>query len=142
MINIKNISKTLDFAKISDLLHFALDEKVSGVTINVIEFNSILDRLSTPDYTFDALTYPTNMEHTYSLVIRSKASNLERIVFHESIHLLQYEAGRLKFNTQNGRCEWDGVTFSASFPYDARPWEKEAFKGQDELMHEWKKANK
>lgn len=143
MLTVKNISKTLDFAKISDLLHFALDGKLEhDVVVNIIEYDHILDRLSTPDFELKAITYPTNIDHNYSLIIRRGASRLEEIVLHESIHLTQYEAGQLKFNVQSGRCEWDGVSFSASFPYEARPWEKEAFRGQYDLLAAWRKHNK
>jgi len=142
MINIKNISRELDYQKICDLLHFALDDEVKDVTINIIEYNSLLDRLSTPDLTINALTYPTNTEHVYSMVIRRKAEDIENLILHEAAHLMQFEEGRLKLNIQSGRCEWDGVTFSASFPYLARPWEKEAITKQHDLMAAWRHKNK
>lgn len=143
MLTINILVRNHDAGVIVEMLHFALDGKLENDTVvNVIEQDRVLDRLSTPDFELLALTYPAGLPHTYSLVIRTTATDIERIVFHEAIHLQQYESGRLKLNTLTGRAEWEGVLFSARFPYRSRPWEKEAFRGQDILFKAWRAARK
>ena len=144
MLTVKNLSSLRDSAKIEELLHFALDSRiVNDVTVCLIERDSTLDRLAIKDYELQALLYQYTMPHTYALIIRSNpCESVEYIVFHESIHLLQYESGRLDVNVRSGKCVWEGKEFPASYPYMDRPWEKEAFKKQPALTKEWRALQK
>lgn len=142
MLTIRNLTRTLDFAKIEELLRFALDGKpVGDIVVMVIEQDRTLDRLSNDDYELQALLYKSGLAHVYSLIIRSRTSarELESIIFHESVHLLQYESGRLDVDPITGWAKWDGQHYSNKTPYRDRPWEKEAFRGQDALIKKYRK---
>lgn len=144
MLTIRNLTRTLDFAKIEELLRFALDGKRCDAVIMVIEQDRTLDRLSNDDYELQALLYKSGLAHVYSLIIRSRTSarKLEEIIFHESVHLLQYESGRLDVDPITGWAKWEGQHYDARTPYRNRPWEKEAFRGQDTLMKAWRQAKR
>ena len=52
---------------------------------------------------------------------------------HELIHLKQYDSGRLRV-IGSGVVIWEGNEVNVlDIPYNDRPWEKEAFQGQNEL---------
>jgi hypothetical protein len=108
----------------------------------VIEQDRTLDRLSNDDYELQALLYKSGLAHVYSLIIRSGARQLDTIVFHESVHLLQYESGKLDVDPITGWAKWNGEHYDAKTPYRARPWEKEAFRGQDMLQKAWRQAKR
>lgn len=140
MLTLRNLTRTLNFAKIDELMHFALDGKLHGdVVVMVIEQDRTLDRLSNDDYELQALLYKSGLAHVYSLIIRSGARQLENIIFHESVHLLQYESGRLDVDPITGWAKWDCQHYSNKTPYRDRPWEKEAFRGQDALIKKYRK---
>ena len=141
MLTLRNLTRTFDFAKIEELLRFALDGKPCDAVIMVIEQDRTLDRLSNDDYELHALLYKSGLAHVYSLIIRSRTSarDLESIIFHESVHLLQYESGRLDVDPITGWAKWDGQHYDNRTPYRSRPWEKEAFRGQDALIKKYRK---
>lgn len=143
MLTLRNLTRTLDFARIDELMHFALDGKLHGdVVVMVIEQDRTLDRLSNDDYELQALLYKSGLAHVYSLIIRSGARQLDAIAFHESVHLLQYESGKLDVDPITGWAKWEGKHYDAKTPYRARPWEKEAFRGQDLLQKAWRQAKR
>ena len=129
MLTVKNLSKLRTGAKVEELLHFALDTRLANdVTICLLERDALLDKLAVKDYELQAILYQYQMPHTYALIIRSNpCESIEYIVFHECIHLTQYESGRLEVNIDSGKCTWCGEEFDAAYPYMDRPWEKEAF---------------
>ena len=142
MLTLRNLTRTLDFAKIDELLRFALDGRLSAdVIVMVIEQDRTLDRLSNDDYELQALLYKSGLAHVYSLIIRSGTTprKLEAIVFHESVHLMQYESGRLDVDPITGWAKWEGAHYDAKTPYRSRPWEKEAFSGQDALVKRYRR---
>jgi hypothetical protein len=56
-----------------------------------------------------------------------------KILAHELIHLEQYDSGRLRV-IKNGVVIWEGKEMNVlDIPYNDRPWEREAFKRQDDL---------
>lgn len=143
MLTLRNLTRTLDFATIDELLRFSTNGKLHGdVVVMVIEQDRTLDRLSNDDYELQALLYKSGLAHVYSLIIRSGARQLDTIVFHESVHLLQYESGKLDVDPITGWAKWNGEHYDAKTPYRARPWEKEAFRGQDLLQKAWRQAKR
>lgn len=144
MLTVKNPSNLRTGAKVEELLHFALGARlVNDVTVVLLERDNALDRLAPGDYELQAILYQYQMPHTYALIVRSNpCESIEYIVFHECIHLMQYESGRLEVNIRSGKCTWEGKEFAASFPYMDRPWEKEAFKDQTALMKDWRALQK
>lgn len=56
-----------------------------------------------------------------------------KIISHELIHLEQYDSNRLRV-IGNGVVIWEGKEIDVlSIPYNDRPWEREAFRRQDDL---------
>lgn len=56
-----------------------------------------------------------------------------KIMSHELIHLEQYDSGRLRV-IGSGLIIWEGKEMNVlDMPYNERPWEKEAFRRQDDL---------
>ena len=56
-----------------------------------------------------------------------------KIISHELIHLEQYDSNRLRV-VGNGVVIWEGKEMNVlDIPYNDRPWEREAFKRQDDL---------
>lgn len=146
MLTIKDTTKSkyLDFEMMERLLRFATDGRLSkDVTINIIVSDRTLDRLTVGDYEMQAILYRTPMRNVYSLFIRkSPATSLMSIAFHEATHLIQYESGRLSMDESMKKCSWDGVEYTADYPYMKRPWEVEAFKEQRRLEKEWRALQK
>jgi predicted metallopeptidase len=69
------------------------------------------------------IIYINNMSRTTST----------KIISHELIHLEQYDSNRLRV-IGNGVVIWEGKEINVlDIPYNDRPWEKEAFKRQDDL---------
>ena len=144
MIAINNLTKKMDFGRAEELLRFALsDHPLVDVTLNVTESDKTLDRLSAPGYELQALIYPTVLPHSYNLIVRTRPdTSLEVLMFHESVHLCQFESGKLGVDMKSGKYTWNGEEYPADFPYLSRPWEKEAIKGQAALSKEWKAIKK
>lgn len=56
-----------------------------------------------------------------------------KIISHELIHLEQYDSDRLRV-ISSGVVIWEGKEMNVlDIPYNDRPWEKEAFRRQDDL---------
>lgn len=62
--------------------------------------------------------------------------NLERAIIHEMSHVYQYVSGRMK---DRGHRIWLEKKYAnpASIPHSERPWEKDAYKLEDELYSKW-----
>lgn len=145
MLTIKNLTKTIDFSRAEELLHFALDGRLANdVQLNIVESDKTLDRLGDAEYELQALLYrPVPDPHQYSLIIRKRLyGTMESIIFHEAIHLSQFEDGRLDIDMKAGTYTWSGEEWPADYPYLSRPWEIEAFRGQAALSKEWRDLQK
>ena len=142
MLTLRNLTRTLDFAKIDELLRFALVELTGDITVNVIERDRTLDLFSNDDYELQAMLYPT-MSGVYSLFVRSRlASSLEATILHETVHLQQFESGRLVISDDKKSYVWCGARYGPSCPYEQRPWEIEAFRRQGALLKAYRRAKK
>ena len=109
----------------------------------ILPNGALLDRFSRDGYEYQALLYKNDIPGVYNLVVRPDVgAGIGGILAHEMVHLLQYATGRLWMNVNTGAAMWDGKIYSASVPYEERPWEKEAFKLQRRLERAWKKFNK
>lgn len=58
---------------------------------------------------------------------RLSPENVVRTLFHELVHVQQYETGRLKHNGI-----WEGKEYNCS--YDDNPWEREAYEIEEKMM--------
>ena len=76
----------------------------------------------------------TEMNDTYLIVLRPNRS-LNAIglnLAHEMIHVKQMTTGTLKYAPNNNML-WRGVEYGDDVPYLDRPWEIQAFSGQELL---------
>lgn len=104
---------------------------VDGVTVTVSVNSDLLQKLSTPKIAIEAMTYPTEMVHSYLLVIDSPKPRNETI-FHEMAHLKQYEDGRLSYDYKTHVVRWLDQPVG-NIPYFSREWELEAFDIQNRI---------
>jgi len=122
---------------------FAADyfQITAEVNLNIYPGDKLLDRFSQDGYEYRALLYKPALPWQYNLVLRSDMGEAEipGILAHEMVHLNQYITGRLNMNMTTGAAVWKGEIYAAAYPYEKRPWEKEAFKEQKRLLKAWKK---
>ena len=127
--------------KIESVALFALEYLgVDGVTVTVSVNSDMLQKMSTPKILIEAMTYPTEMAHSYLLVIESSRPRNETI-FHEMAHLKQYEDGRLSYDYKTHEVRWLDQPVGNT-PYFSREWEIEAFRTQDLLTKKYRKNEK
>ena len=117
---------------------------VEEVSVNIFTNEALLERFSREGYEYRALLYATALPGAYNLVVRPRlgCAVIKEIAAHEMIHLSQYAAGRLKMDVASGRCIWEGKVFSNDIPYEERPWEKEAFGKEKDLLKAFRKRNR
>lgn len=127
--------------KIESLALFALEYLgVDGVTVTVSANSNMLQKMSTPKISIEAMTYPTEMAHSYLLVIDSPKPRNETI-FHEMAHLKQYEEGRLSYDYKTHEVRWLDQPVGNT-PYFSREWELEAFELQNRIKRMFKNISK
>jgi phosphoketolase len=63
-------------------------------------------------------------------------------ICHEMVHVKQYAKGEMKFDHYSGRTKWKAKLISDNVEYENQPWEKEAFKMEENLAIECFKAIK
>lgn len=120
--------------------HLGIDREL---TLIILPNAKLLDRFSRDGYEYQALLYKNDIPWCYNLVVREDVgAGIQGILAHEMVHLLQYATGRLWLNVNTGAAMWDGKIYSASIPYEERPWEKEAFKAQRKLEKAWKRSGR
>lgn len=78
-------------------------------------------------------------EHEIDIAKGLSEEDLATVVFHEMVHLKQYERGQLK---DNGIVKsWNGeeyiYVFSTVDEYKQFPWEEEAYRVQEDLYTKW-----
>lgn len=130
--------------EIERILNFTLGRLgVENASVAVYYSDKTLDLVSSGGVVYDALLHKTPIDHTYCLYLRKNASvSLLNLLCHESAHLQQHERGDLVYDFDTNKYKWKGVEYGPSFPYNARPWEVEAFKTESSLWREYKKAQK
>ena len=127
--------------KIESVALFALEYLgVDGVTVTVSVNSDMLQKMSTPKILIEAMTYPTEMAHSYLLVIDSSRPRNETI-FHEMAHLKQYEDGRLSYDSKTHEVRWFDQP-AGNTPYFSREWELEAFELQNRIKRMFKNISK
>lgn len=146
MVTIYDYTKFRPEGEVQRALSFACERLgITDVTVVASINEKLLDKLSAKgDTEYEAVLFKTKVPHIYNLYFRPNlsASFFVEIICHEAVHLSQQEKGRLSLNLTNGECRWDGKVYLADYPYMARPWEKEAFKEQGQLIKSYRKAKK
>ena len=130
--------------EIEKILNFTLGRLgVKDASVAVYYSGTTLDRVSSGGVIYDALLHKTPIDHTYCLYLRKNSSvSLLSLLCHESVHIEQHERGDLVYDFDTNKYRWKGVEYKPSFPYNERPWEKEAFKTESSLWKAYKDANK
>ena len=114
---------------------------IDNVLLNIVENTKALDKLSPDDIEYQAILVKTAPK-AYTLYAR-KSSFSPTMLCHELKHLEQYEKNKLQL-LDSKAYKWLGKEYPASYPYDSRPWEREAFAAQATLWRNYKffKKNK
>ena len=123
------------------LLGFLTDKFVWDGTVVVCQNDKLLDRLGTPDIRLESMLVDGPLADTFTIYVRGGKPS-DRVICHEFIHLMQMLRGDLKVNTKDRWFEWKGERYDASFPYNERPWEREAFARQGFWLREYRKSIK
>ena len=146
MITIYDYTKFHPEGEVQRAMSYACDKLgISDVTIVASINEKLLNKLSAKgDTEYEAVLFKTKVPHIYNLYFRPNlsASFYVEMVCHEAVHLMQQEKGELSLNLTTGECRWKGVVYLADCPYMSRPWEKEAFKMQGDLIKSYRKAKK
>lgn len=120
-----------------------MDTVVSvGLDILKVKNNYITIR-DMPDDIKNNFNNQNNMDLTASIIGANDQyiifiNNVDRVtaiksLAHELIHLQQYNSGKLRV-IGSGVVIWDGKEINVlDIPYNDRPWEMEAFQGQNDL---------
>lgn len=140
MINVNNTiqNKKWDYV---DMTKFLLSQElhIDNILLNIVENTKILDKLSPEDIEYQAILVKM-ASHVYTLYARKGALSPTTLC-HELKHLEQYELKKLELLKSKGY-KWLGKEYPASYPYDKRPWEIEAFGAQSKLFRAYKKFKK
>lgn len=104
---------------------------VDGVTVVISVNTRMLDKLAEPNMELTAATFPSALEKTYHLYVRSTDIH-DVVICHEAVHISQYADGRLTMD-KRGKVSWNGKEYGKETHYYARPWEIEAYDLQDEV---------
>lgn len=130
----------------SKVLSFACERLgINDVTIVASCNDKLLRKLSQKgDTDFSAVLFKSSVKYIYNLYLKPnlRLSTFVEIICHEAIHLMQQERGDLSLNLTTGECRWRGGLFTADYPYMERPWEREAFKEQADLIRAYWKMKK
>lgn len=144
MLTITNLTRYSNFDKIKQLLQWLAKRLgISTGEVVLVSSSKMLKKFSTDDIELKALLAPTAFINVYNLYLSDvQSSDLNIILCHEMVHLLQYTSKQLNLDLEKKEFTWKGVKYDNSIPYDKRPWEIEAFSMQNKLYKEYKKANK
>lgn len=116
---------------------------VKDVNVTVTVDEDFLKKMSSPDFEYEGVLVPSPLDHTYILRVKDVSKGeMQRILAHEAVHISQQERGDLKVNPDTLECRWKGKKYTNDYPYIDRPWEKEAFKTQAEILKAYKASQK
>ncbi len=124
-----------DIAKqvLSEQLH------IDDILLLIVDNTKMLDKLSPDDIEYQAILVKNN-KNAYSLYVR-KESFSPIVLCHELKHLEQYYKNKIELLPSKGY-KWLGKEYPASYPYNQRPWEIEAFNAQGKLWRNYKQFKK
>lgn len=144
MIEIKDYTSKNPDGTVERVLNYASSFLgLEGIIVTVAKNAALLKKLSTKDIDFEAILVPSGMEHSYTLYITDVGKKEQvRILAHEAIHMWQQEKGDLIVDPVTYECRWKGEKYTNDYPYMDRPWEKEAFKTQAEILKAYKASQK
>ena len=138
-----NVSCTLQNRKWSyeDIAKQVLSQQlgVDDVLLTIVDNTKMLDKLSPEDIEYKAILVKVGQK-AYSLYVRKNYFS-PTILCHELKHLQQYYQNKIELMPNKGY-KWLGKEYPANYPYNSRPWEKEAFTAQDRLWRNYKQFKK
>jgi predicted metallopeptidase len=121
------------------IVSVGLDElKIKDVVVIIRPITpDILDMLKSKESSLDIKAFIIGREDTYVIyVVNLSRTTAIEVLSHELIHLQQTETGKLIKGTTS--VKWEGIEYSPELPYDERPWEREAFDKQNQLLNDIK----
>lgn len=140
MINVSCILQNRKWSY-EDIVKQVLSQQlgVDDVLLTISDNTKMLDKLSPEDIQYQAILVKMG-EKAYALYVR-KTSFSPVVLCHELKHLQQYHQKKLELMPSKGY-KWLGKEYPASYPYDSRPWEREAFAAQAKLWRNYKQFKK
>lgn len=146
MITIYDYTKFKPEGEVERVLKFACTAlEVDDITVVATLNEKMLKRLSRGDIEYKAVVFKNKgVSNIYTIYFcpNLSVSTYREILFHEAVHLAQQQRGDLSLNLTTGDCWWHGEKYRSDFPYMQRPWEKEAFKVQSDILRQYKKSKK
>lgn len=146
MVTIYDYTGFCPEGELERVLSFACERLgIADVTIVAAPNDRLLKKLSRYEVDYQAVLFKNKgVQHIYTLYFRSRLSQptYTEIICHEAVHMAQQERGDLSLNLTNGECRWKGELFAADYPYMERPWEREAFKVQGDIIKAYRKMRK
>ena len=144
MIKVNDYTKLKPEGFVEKVLGFAFGLLgVDGPEVTVAVDEPFLKRMSTGDIEYEGILVPTPRPHAYVLRVKDVTKGeMLRILAHEAVHMSQQERGDLVVNPDTLECRWKGEKYTNDYPYMSRPWEKEAFKTQAEILKAYKASQK
>ena len=138
MIRIKDYTNTADARPLMEFVAGELG--ISGVEVIITGNDGVLNRFGTKDLRLNALLYKSELPGVYNLAVRERRDGSACLTLcHEMVHLKQYVDGRLTVDMNSKAFGWEGARYSCDTPYEARPWEAEAFRMQWPLLRSYKR---
>lgn len=106
----------------------ALLDRAVSFACSYLELNVdlVLEFVSLKRHQYGLCDYNKD-EITITIAKRLSPENVIRTIFHELVHVKQYETGRLEFGMI-----WEGKIYTCD--YDSRPWEIEAFELEEYMI--------
>ena len=135
------IYKNITALNLNPLLDYLTKRLPDDKTLVICQNDKVLDKCSTKDIKLESLLIKGPLKDTYTIYLRKGAISY-RTICHEFVHLTQMLKGYLEVNEKEGTFVWKGVKYDSSYPYNKRPWEREAFGQQDKIYREYRRSLK
>ena len=146
--SIKIINET-NYSKLDTILYVAIDSihHIDSAVVYCFELTSSIKDNLTKNSEIDLYAFvepiTLNSKNHFKLFIKSglNLDGLKRVLSHESIHINQYYTG--KFKKYNKAFIFNNHIYTIddihNMTYKQRPWETEAFEGQENVKHQLEK---
>ena len=112
---------------------------IDGIFLSIVDNTAALRNLSPDNIEYDAVLVKAG-DKRYNLYTK-KSAFTPIMLCHELKHLEQYQQNKLELMSNKGY-KWLGKEYPPDYPYNDRPWEKEAFGIQNKLWRTYKQSKK
>lgn len=132
------VENKTEYSKADTICH-VLASKVMEFDTLIIHVGNLVVHSEEMDVDAVTLTHEFDPLRFYIFLSEELSiSHLKKVLSHEFIHIEQFLRGDLKYKAPN--YFWKGEKIEATEPYNLRPFEKEAFMRDSEILKELNKA--